>query len=61
MPTNKYGRNYRIWKLSFCNHCRKINSDKKHQWILKLVGESEIKTDIFTCFKVAPHKLSKHK
>lgn len=38
-----------------------INSDRKHQWILKLVGESEIRTEIFTHLKAAPHKLSKHK
>lgn len=60
MPTNKCGRNYRNGNYHFAAIAEIINSDKKNQWILKLVGESETRTEIFTCLKVARHKLSKH-
>ena len=46
MPTNKC-KSDRIRKLPFEDHQR-INLGKKHQWMLKLVGESRIMKEIFT-------------
>lgn len=46
IPTNKC-KSHRIRKLPFGDHQR-INLGKKHQWVLKLVGESKIMKEIFT-------------
>ena len=48
MPTNKYRRNDGVENYHLATIAEIINSGKKHQWILKLVGETEIRTEMFT-------------
>lgn len=43
MPSNK-SQNFEI----IIGHLCRNNSGKKHHWILKIVGESHIRTEIFT-------------
>lgn len=48
MPTNTYRKNDGIVNYHLATIAKIINSGKRHQWVLKVVGKSEISSEIFT-------------